>query len=110
MTLGAVTLRAVLDAASAATPDVEVTTEADGSVAWSVRGTTFAILSADGDEASFLLDPIVAGAATRTPEVTRSARGAGWVAIRPRVVDGHVADRAGAWFLSGHRRLTGPGA
>lgn len=104
------TLRAVLDVAAAATPDVDVTTEADGSVAWSARGTTFAILSGDGAEASFLLDPIVAGAAARTPEVTRSARGAGWVDIRPRVVDGHVADRAGAWFLSGHRRLTGPGS
>jgi hypothetical protein len=104
------TLRAVLDAAAAATPDAEVTTEADGSVAWSVRGTTFAILSGDGAEASFLLDPIVAAAAARTPEVKRSTRGAGWVDMRPRVVDGHVADRAGAWFLSGHRRLTGPGS
>lgn len=104
------TLRAVLDAAAAATPDVDVTTEADGSLAWSARGTTFAILSGDGGGASFLLDPIVAGAAARTPEVTRSARGPGWVDIRPRVVDGHVADRAGAWFLSGHRRLTGPGS
>jgi hypothetical protein len=105
-----VTLRTVLDAAAAATPDVDVATGPDGSVAWSVRGTTFAVLSGDGGQASFLLDPIVAGAAARTPEVTRSARGAGWVDIRPRVVDGHVADRAGAWFLSGHRRLTGPGA
>ena len=69
-----------------------------------------AVLSPDGAAASFLLDPIVAGAAARTPEVTRSARGPGWVDIRPRVVDGHVADRAGAWYLSGHRRLTGPGA
>lgn len=110
MTLGGVTLRAVLDAAAGVTPEVDVTTEADGSVAWSVRGTTFALLSGDGGEASFLLDPIVAGAATRTPEVTRSPRGPGWVAIRPKVVDGHVADRANAWFLSGHRRLTGPGS
>jgi len=105
-----VTLRVVLDAAAATTPDVTVTTETEGSIAWSVRGTTFAVLSADGASASFLLDPIVAGAAARTPEVSRSARGAGWVELRPRVVDGHVADRAGAWFLSGHRRLTGPGA
>jgi hypothetical protein len=104
------TLRDVLDAAAALTPDVAVTAEADGGVAWSVGGTTFAVLSADGGAASFLLDPIVAGAAARTPEVTRSARGTGWVDLRPRVVDGHVADRANAWFLSGHRRLTGPGA
>ena len=104
------TLRDVIDAVAQSTPDVEVATEPDGAAAWSVQGTTFAVLSADGAEASFLLDPIVAGAAARTPEVTRSARGPGWVDIRPRVVDGHVADRAGAWFLSGHRRLTGPGA
>ena len=104
------TLRDVIDAAARSTPGVEVRNEPDGAVAWSIQGTTFAVLSPDGAEASFLLDPIVAGAAARTPEVTRSARGAGWVDIRPRVVDGHVADRAGAWFLSGHRRLTGPGA
>jgi hypothetical protein len=104
------TLRDVIDAAAQSTPDVEVKTEPDGAVGWSIHGTTFAVLSADGGEASFLLDPIVAGAAARTPEVTRSARGPGWVDIRPRVVDGHVADRAGAWFQSGHRRLTGPGA
>jgi hypothetical protein len=104
------TLRDVLDAAARSTPDVEVTTEPGGDVAWSINGTAFAVLSSDGGQASFLLDPIVAGAAARTPEVTRSGRGPGWVDIRPRVVDGHVADRAGAWFLSGHRRLTGPGA
>jgi hypothetical protein len=104
------TLREVIDAAAATTPDVAVTTEADGSVNWSVRGTTFAVLSGDGGSMAFLLDPIVAGAAARTPEVARSSRGAGWVEMRPRVVDGHAADRAGAWFLSGHRRLTGPGA
>lgn len=103
------TLRDVIDAAALSTPDVEVKGEPDGGVAWSVGGTTFAVLSSDGGGASFLLDPIVAGAASRTPEVQRSARGPGWVDIRPRIVDGHVADRAGAWFLSGHRRLTGPG-
>ena len=104
------TLRDVLDAAAGSTPGVDVTNEPDGSVAWSSHGTTFAVLSSDGGTASFLLDPIVAGAAARTPEVTRSTRGPGWVDMRPRVVDGHVADREGAWFLSGHRRLTGPGA
>ena len=104
------TLRDVIDAAAQSTPNVEMKNEPDGAVTWSVNGTTFAVLSADGGGASFLLDPIVAGAAARTPEVTRSGRGPGWVDIRPRVVDGHVADRVGAWFLSGHRRLTGPGA
>ena len=47
-------------------------------------------------------------AAARTPDVRRSPRGPGWVELRPPVVDGHAADRANAWFLSGHRRLTGP--
>jgi hypothetical protein len=83
---------------------------ADGSAAWAVGGTIFAEVSPDGMAASFLLDPIVAGAAARTPDVRRSPRGPGWVEMRPRAVDGHAADRAGAWFLSGHRRLTGPGA
>jgi hypothetical protein len=103
-------LRDVLDVAARGTPGVEVATAADGAMTWSIRGTTFAELSSDGAVAWFLLDPIVAGAAARTPDVTRSDRGPGWVEIRPRVVDGHAADRAGAWFLSGHRRLTGPGA
>lgn len=104
------TLREILDQAAAGLPDALAHPEPDGSVQWSVRDRVFAILSADGATASFLLDPIVAGAATRTPDVTRSDRGPGWVDLRPRAVDGHVADRAGAWFLSGHRRLTGPGA
>lgn len=103
------TLLDVLEEAAADTPDVEVTKDPDGTTTWTVRGTVFAELSADGSAALFLLDPIVAGAAARTPEVSRSARGPGWVEMRPRVVDGHVADRAGAWFISGHRRLTGPG-
>jgi hypothetical protein len=104
------TLRDVLEAAAARTPEVKATTAPDGTSSWAVGGIVFAELSSDGATASFLLDPIVAGAAARTPEVARSARGPGWVEMRPRVVDGHVADRAGAWFLSGHRRLTGPGA
>jgi hypothetical protein len=104
------TLLDVLEEAAADTPEVEVKKAPDGPTTWAVRGTVFAELSADGGAVSFLLDPIVAGAAARTPEVQRSARGPGWVDIRPRVVDGHVADRAGAWFISGYRRLTGPGA
>ena len=103
-------LRAVLDLAASGAGDIDVSSAPDGSTTWSVRGTTFAVLSPDGAAASFLLDPIVAGAAARTPDVTRSDRGPGWVEIRPSVVDGHAADRAGAWFVSGHRRLTGPGA
>ena len=105
------TLREVLDAA-AAQYGVEARTAVaeDGSVTWSRGDQVFAIVSADGTTASFLLDPLVAGAAARTPDVRASSRGRGWVDLSPRVVDGHVADRAGAWLLSGFRRLTGPGA
>lgn len=104
------TLREILDASADETPDVELGTAEDGGSMWSSGGRIFAILSADGSTASFLLDPIVANAAARTPDVSRSSRGPGWVDMTPRVVDGHVYDRVRAWFLSGHRRLTGPGA
>ena len=103
------TLREILEASATETAGVEVATDADGTASWSVDGTVFAVLSADGWAASFLLDPIVANAAARTPDVQRSRRGPGWVDMAPRAVDGHVYDRARAWFLSGHRRLTGPG-
>jgi hypothetical protein len=104
------TLREVLEAAADETPGVERATGDDGTTTWSIGGTAFADLSADGSRAAFLLDPIVANAAARTPDVQRSSRGPGWVDMAPRVMDGHAADRARAWFLSGHRRLTGPGA
>ena len=105
------TLREVLDAAAAQYGlDARVGTGADGSVTWSRGDNVFASVSPDGTTASFLLDPLIAGAAARTPDVSASSRGRGWVELRPPVVDGHVADRAGAWFLSGYRRLTGPGA
>lgn len=105
------TLREVLDAAQAQYGlDARVATADDGSVTWSRGDQVFAVVSADGATASFLLDPLVAGAAARTPDVRASARGRGWVDLSPRAVDGHAADRAGAWFLSGYRRLTGPGA
>jgi hypothetical protein len=103
-------LRDVLDAAAATLDGVDVEQSADGGTTWATHGTVFTILAPDGSTASFLLDPIVANAAARTPDVTKSTRRPGWVELRPRDVDGHAADRAGAWFLSGHRRLTGPGA
>jgi hypothetical protein len=104
------TLREILDASAGETPGVDLGKADDGATTWSIGGQVFATLSVDGSTASFLLDPIVANAAARTPDVARSRRGPGWVDMTPRVVDGHVYDRARAWFLSGHRRLTGPGA
>ena len=103
------TLQEILEASATETPGVEVGADDDGATAWSSGGTVFALLSADGASASFLLDPIVANAAARTPDVKRSRRGDGWVEMAPKVIDRHVYDRARAWFLSGHRRLTGPG-
>lgn len=105
------TLREVLDAAAARYGlDARVAMGDDGSVTWSRGDQVFAIVSGGGATASFLLDPLVAGAAARTLDVRASSRGRGWIDLSPRVVDGHVADRAGAWFLSGFRRLTGLGA
>lgn len=105
------TLGEVLAAAAAELPDVVPVAAPGGEVEWSVAGVTFAILTPDGSAVAFLLDPIVAAAAARTPDVAVApGRGPGWVELHPRVADGHVEDRARAWFLSGHRRLTGPGA
>jgi len=103
------TLREILEASATETPGVAVARDDDGATTWAYGGTVFALLSTDGVSASFLLDPIVANAAARTPDVKRSRRGDGWVDLTPKVVDRHVYDRARAWFLSGHRRLTGPG-
>jgi hypothetical protein len=102
------TLREVLEAAAAQYGlETKIGTADDGSVTWSRGDQVFASVSADGATASFLLDPLVAGAAARTPDVRASSRGRGWVDLSPPAVDGHAADRAGAWFLSGYRRLTG---
>jgi hypothetical protein len=71
---------------------------------WTVGATPFAVLS-DG-VAEFRLDPLVAAAALRTPDTRPSARGAEWVAFAPAMLDDGAVDRAEAWFLSAHRRLT----
>ncbi|HUP54091.1 MAG TPA: hypothetical protein VM408_01185 [Methylomirabilota bacterium] len=105
------TLRGILeDAAAQYGLDARSALAEDGSVAWSRGDSVFAIVSPDGATASFLLDPLIANAAARTTDVRASSHGRGWVDLSPRVMDGHVADRAGAWFLSAYRRLTGPGA
>lgn len=77
----------------------------DGSVAWTRAGRTFAVVSANGSVAEFALDPAVADAASRTPDVTPSDRGPGWVRFAPIDIDDHAADRAVAWLASAHRRL-----
>lgn len=71
---------------------------------WSVGTTPFAVLT--GELAEFRLDPLVVAAALRTPDTAPSPRGHDWVAFTPAVLDDAAIDRAEAWFLSAHRRLT----
>jgi hypothetical protein len=70
-----------------------------------VGGTVFAVLDADRLEAA--LDPAVLKAALRTPDTAPSARGPGWIAFSPSVVDRYALDRAEAWVRFAHRRTTG---
>ena len=62
----------------------------------------FASLAAD--TAEFRLRDEVGMAALRTPNVSASARGQGWVRFAPRHLDGHARDRALAWLESAWRR------
>ncbi len=97
-------LRNVLERETAALPGISAHVEADGSVVWVRAGRSFAAVSADGLAAEFALDPPVAEAATRTPDVERSPRGRGWVRFAPPLLDDHGADRAAAWLTSAFRR------
>jgi hypothetical protein len=99
------TLRHLLEEASIALPGTETVIEPDGSLTWSRGGRPFAAAASDGSSAEFALDPAVANAATRTPDVTISGRGPGWVTFTPADLDDHAADRATAWLASAHRRL-----
>lgn len=98
-------LRELLAEAAAGLLDVVRAAEAAGNqTVWSTAGGPFAVLTADG-AAEFRLDPAVAAAACRTPDVTPSGRGPGWVRFAPAELDDHGLDRARAWFESAHRRL-----
>ena len=59
---------------------------------------------ARADAAEFRLRDEVGAAALRTPNVTASVRGVGWVRFAPRHLDGHARDRALAWLESAWRR------
>jgi transcription elongation factor len=100
-----VTLGELLAELAVGLPGIEVSVPPDGATAWSRAGRPFAVVSADGSAAEFGLDPAIAAAAVRTPDVTSSDRGPGWVTFTPAVLDDHAADRAEAWFASAHRRL-----
>jgi transcription elongation factor len=97
------TLGDLFDDAAANLPGVDMTIEG-GSRIWSAGGHPFAVLGADGSAAEFALEPVVAGAAARTPDVSASNRGPGWVVFRPSALDDHAIDRARAWFESAFRR------
>ena len=74
---------------------------------WLIDGEPFATVRAG--EAEFRLDPLVAGAALRTPDTSASDRGGEWVVFAPAVLDDAAVDRAEAWFLSAARRASGGG-
>ena len=62
------------------------------------------VATESGDVAEFRLRDLVGAAALRTPNVTASSRGPGWVRFAPRGLDGHARDRAAAWLESAWRR------
>lgn len=98
-------LRELLEDEATGLPGAEPSLGSDGSTTWSRGGRPFAIAAADGSSAEFALDPAVADAAARTPDVTLASRGPGWVAFAPAALDDHAADRAVAWLASAHRRV-----
>jgi hypothetical protein len=97
-------LRDLLEEEAADLPGTAPAPGADGSLTWVRTGRVFAAVSADGSSAEFALDPAVAAAAARTPDVATSKRGPGWVVFTPDDLDDHAADRAVAWLASAHRR------
>lgn len=108
---GGVTLRDLLEETGMAADDeapwpVIAEVAADGATTWSMEDVAFATLDAAGTTASFRLDPVLAGAARRTPDTGPSFLGPEWVEFRPAVVDAHAADRATAWFLAAIRRAS----
>jgi hypothetical protein len=100
-----VNLRELLEDEAAGLPGAEPSLQTDGSITYSRGGRPFAVVSSEGDTADFALDPAVADAAARTPDVSPSSRGEGWVTFSPTDLDDHATDRATAWLASAHRRL-----
>lgn len=94
-----------LTAATVDLPGVELAAGADGGLVWSRGGRPFATLSVDGGMAEFGLDPAVADAALRTPDVLAADRGPGWVRLTPVRLDEGTVDRAIAWLASAYRLL-----
>lgn len=76
-----------------------------GTVTWSVADQPLAVLGSEGIE--IRLDPLIAAAATRTPDTAPSPRGAEWVRFNPVELDGHALDRLRAWLELAYRRASG---
>ncbi|HEY7970779.1 MAG TPA: hypothetical protein VID95_12345 [Candidatus Limnocylindrales bacterium] len=102
------TLADVLAAAAEDTGGV-VTTAAHAATTFAAGSPPAMFAALSGDRAEFRLDPLVARAALRTPDATPSTRGPDWVTFAPAVLDDGAVDRAEAWFLSAHRRVTAAG-
>ena len=74
----------------------------DGIITWTRAGREFAVLGQSGIE--IRLDPPIAGAAARTPDVAPSRRGPEWIRFSPRDLDAHALDRLRAWLELAYRR------
>ena len=78
------TLRDLLADAASQLDDVATELGPGGGLTWSRAGRAFATVAADGTTAEFALDPAVAAAASRTPDVgRRRAAMAGSRSARP---------------------------
>jgi hypothetical protein len=83
---------------------VEVTAALDGS-SYLLAGRAFAWAGGLAFEA--YVGPDIAAAALRTPDVTPSPRGPGWIRLAPVAIDDHAADRVVAWFEMARRIAVG---
>jgi|GEM_PF-1578412 hypothetical protein len=80
----------------------EIHRHESGTLVEFVRGATV-FAARQGTVVSLRLRPEVAEAALGTSDTVRSSRGAGWITLQPKVVDGFALDRALAWFESAWR-------
>ena len=94
----------LLDETADLADPVEVMPGPDGTT-YLLGGRPFA--SAHGLVFEAQLGPDIASAALRTPDVTSSARGVGWIRLEPAAIEDHAADRVVAWFEMARRIALG---
>lgn len=97
-------MRELLEATADLDAPVEVTVAASGTTYLLAR-RPFAW--AAGRVFEVQLGPDISSAASRTPDVTSSTRGPGWIRLDPAVIDDHAADRVVAWFEMARRIAAG---